>query len=188
MYFLVWGLDMTRNQIIILISNNIFFNLASDFPCMYYNLNRDKFHVYKQKTFFCSAIPVIHLTPILCLLPVLIDGFNNSSGKTSLISPVIKDNKTNKNVIFIGWVYKVCSVYSWSKDKGNVIPCFIWSEMIAMMNCCPEAIATDTESVATVTKYLISVSNGSCSFILISWIRREQTNRTLPLKRIYSYI
>lgn len=141
-----------------------------------------------RKHFFCSAIPVIHLTPILCLLPVLIDGFNNSSGKTSLISPVIKDNKTNKNVIFIGWLYKVCSVYSWSKDKGNVIPCFIWSEMIAMMNCCPEAIATDTESVATVTKYLISVSNGSCSFILISWIRREQTNRRLPLKRIYSYI
>lgn len=57
-----------------------------------------------------------------------------------------------------------------------------------MMNCCPEAIATDTESVATVTKYLISVSNGSCSFILISWIRREQTNRTLPLKRIYIVI
>lgn len=28
-----------------------------------------------------------------------------------------------------------------------------------MINCCPEAIATDTESVATVTKYLISVSN-----------------------------
>lgn len=93
---------MTRNQIIILISNNIFFNLASDFPCMYYNLNRDKFHVYKQKTIFCSDIPLIHLTHILCLLPVFIDGFNNSSGKTSLISPVIKDNKTNKNVIFIG--------------------------------------------------------------------------------------
>lgn len=93
---------MTTNQIIILISNNIFFNLASDFPCMYYNLNRDKFHVYKQKTFFCSDIPLIHLTPILCLLPVFIDGFNNSSRKTSLISPVIKDNKTNKNVIFIG--------------------------------------------------------------------------------------
>lgn len=57
-----------------------------------------------------------------------------------------------------------------------------------MMNCCPEAIATDTESVATVTKYLISVSNGSCSFIFISWIRREQTNRTLPLRRIYIVI
>lgn len=57
-----------------------------------------------------------------------------------------------------------------------------------MMNCCPEAMATDTESVATVTKYLISVSNGSCSLILISWIRREQTNRTLPLKRIYIVI
>lgn len=95
---------MTRNQIIILISNtiNYFFNLASNFPCMYYNLNRDKFHVYKQKTVFCSAVPLIHLTPILCLLPVLMDGFNNSAGKTSLISLVIKDNKTNKNVIFIG--------------------------------------------------------------------------------------
>lgn len=93
---------MTRNQIIILISNNIFFNLASDFPCMYYNLNRDKFHVNRHKIFFCSVVPLINLTPILCLLPVFIDGFNNSSGKTSLISLVIKDNKTNKNIIFIG--------------------------------------------------------------------------------------
>lgn len=58
-----------------------------------------------------------------------------------------------------------------AKDKGNIIPCFIWSEMIAMMNCCPEAIATDSESVATVTKYLIFARQESYSFILISWIR-----------------
>lgn len=62
---------MTRNQIIILISNNIFFYLASDFPCMYYNLNRDKFHVYKQKTFFLqcysSDTPYTYPLPASCI-------------------------------------------------------------------------------------------------------------------------
>lgn len=93
---------MIRNQIIILILNNIFFNLVSDFFCMYYNLNRDKFYVYKQKIFFCSDIFLIYFIFIFCLFFVFIDGFNNSFGKMSLILFVIKDNKINKNVIFIG--------------------------------------------------------------------------------------
>lgn len=93
---------MTKNQIIILILNNIFFNLVSDFFCMYYNLNRDKFYVYKQKIFFCSVVLLIYFIFIFCLFFVFIDGFNNSFGKMSLILFVIKDNKINKNVIFIG--------------------------------------------------------------------------------------
>lgn len=126
-----------------------------------------------RKYFFCSVILVIYFIFIFCLFFVLIDGFNNSFGKMSLILFVIKDNKINKNVIFIGWVYKVCSVYLWSKDKGNIIFCFIWFEMIVMMNCCLEVIVIDIELVVIVIKYLIFVSNGFCLFIFIFWIRRE---------------
>lgn len=50
-----------------------------------------------------------------------------------------------------------------------------------MMNCCPEAIATDSRSVATVTKYLIFARLESYSFILLSWISQMITNEMGPL-------
>lgn len=141
--------------------------------------------MYTEKNLFAMLFHwcTLHVYP---LLPVFIDGFNNSPGKTSLISLVIKDNKTNKYTPVYHLHKMTCiglAVFTHeAKDNGNIIPWFIWSEMIAaMMNCCPEAIATDSRSVATVTKYLIFARLESYSFILLSWISQMITNEMGPL-------
>lgn len=62
---------MTRNQIIILISNNIFFNLASDFPCMYNKFEQRQVSCLQTENIFLqcysSDTPYTYPLPASCI-------------------------------------------------------------------------------------------------------------------------